>query len=78
MKALQFKCIADFFFQVPEKDKEAVRAAYLARHPNAFWVNLFIVLLCNLYLYLLLIIFALTTLKASDITTFSFFLLLLN
>ncbi|KAK7377825.1 hypothetical protein VNO80_03258 [Phaseolus coccineus] len=24
---------------VPEKDKEAVRAAYLARHPNAFWVD---------------------------------------
>ncbi|XP_027909242.1 uncharacterized protein LOC114168486 isoform X2 [Vigna unguiculata] len=25
--------------KVPEKDKEAVRAAYLARHPNAFWVD---------------------------------------
>ncbi|RYR53988.1 hypothetical protein Ahy_A06g029247 isoform B [Arachis hypogaea] len=24
---------------VPENDKEAVRAAYLARHPNAFWVD---------------------------------------
>lgn len=24
---------------VPEKDKEAIRAAYLARHPNAFWVD---------------------------------------
>ncbi|CAL0322800.1 unnamed protein product [Lupinus luteus] len=24
---------------VSEKDKEAVRAAYLARHPNAFWVD---------------------------------------
>ncbi|KAJ1417760.1 heme oxygenase HugZ-like superfamily [Sesbania bispinosa] len=24
---------------VPEKDKEATRAAYLARHPNAFWVD---------------------------------------
>ncbi|XP_061343341.1 uncharacterized protein LOC133289430 [Gastrolobium bilobum] len=24
---------------VPEKDREAIRAAYLARHPNAFWVD---------------------------------------
>ncbi|XP_028761235.1 uncharacterized protein LOC114719849 [Neltuma alba] len=26
-------------FAVPEKEKAAVRAAYLARHPNAFWVD---------------------------------------
>ncbi|KAK7336258.1 hypothetical protein VNO77_16794 [Canavalia gladiata] len=24
---------------VPDNDKEAIRAAYLARHPNAFWVD---------------------------------------
>lgn len=56
MKILKFKCITEYFFQVPENEREAVRAAYLARHPNAFWVNLFITLLCNSCLFLLLIV----------------------
>lgn len=25
--------------QVAEKDKAAIRAVYLAKHPNAFWVT---------------------------------------
>ncbi|PNX65121.1 root border cell-specific protein, partial [Trifolium pratense] len=45
---------------VPEKDNAAIRAAYLARHPNAFWVTLFIILPCNLF-YSLLLVLELTT-----------------